>query len=45
MTNQLEALKGEIRRLERNAKRGSANQEYLKNVFVKYMENPANRDQ
>eukprot|EP00042_Codosiga_hollandica_P052339 m.662239 g.662239 ORF g.662239 m.662239 type:complete len:811 (-) comp58472_c0_seq15:1808-4240(-) len=42
---QLEMLKGEIRRLERNASRGSANLEYLKNVIVKYMENTVNREQ
>ena len=41
---QLAALKGEIRRLERNAMRGSANLEYLKNIFVKFLESSANRD-
>ena len=30
--------------MERNVKRGSANLEYLKNVFVKFLETSANRD-
>ena len=41
---QLSALKEEIRRLERNNLRGSANLEYLKNVLVIFLENTATRD-
>lgn len=37
-------LKDEIRRLERNTKRESANLEYLKNIVVKFLESSANRD-
>ena len=43
-TWQLAALKAEIRRMERNVTRGSANLEYLKNIFVKFLESSANRD-
>ena len=42
--SQLSALKEEIRRLERNNLRGSANLEYLKNVLVIFLENTATRD-
>lgn len=43
--DQMTALKEEIRRLERNAKREGANLEYLKNIFLKYLETSVGRDQ
>eukprot|EP00053_Salpingoeca_punica_P018099 m.176097 g.176097 ORF g.176097 m.176097 type:complete len:830 (+) comp17360_c0_seq1:57-2546(+) len=41
---QISVLKEEVRRGERNAKRGEANLEYLKNVIVKYMSESITRD-
>lgn len=42
---QASALKEEIRRLERNARREGANLEYLKNILVNYMSNKVGREQ
>ena len=38
VTVQVAVLKGEVRRLERNAGRSSAHLEYLKNILVKYLQ-------
>lgn len=41
---QCAALKEEIRRLERNARREGANLEYLKNIVLRYLETSVGRD-
>jgi hypothetical protein len=43
--DQMGALKEEIRRLERNARREGANLEYLKNIILRFLESPVGRDQ
>ena len=45
LEEQSSALKEEIRRLERNARREGANLEYLKNILVNYMSYKVGREQ